>query len=78
MTPSYRAGGGILAPNAETFALKAAPAVEMPSMKINPVRVLLLASVTVFFAVFGTGCNTVQGAGKDIEKAGDKIQDAAK
>lgn len=24
-----------------------------------------------------TGCNTINGAGKDIEKAGDKIQDAA-
>lgn len=24
-----------------------------------------------------SGCNTMQGAGKDIEKAGDKIQDAA-
>ena len=24
-----------------------------------------------------SGCNTVKGAGKDIEKAGDKIQDSA-
>lgn len=24
-----------------------------------------------------TGCNTVEGAGKDIEKAGEGIQDAA-
>lgn len=24
-----------------------------------------------------SGCNTVEGAGKDIEKAGDKIQDSA-
>lgn len=34
----------------------------------------LLASLA---ALFFSGCNTVQGAGKDIEKAGDKIQDAA-
>ena len=25
-----------------------------------------------------TACNTVQGAGKDIEKGGEKIQDEAK
>lgn len=25
-----------------------------------------------------TGCNTVQGAGKDIERGGEKIQDGAK
>jgi entericidin B len=25
-----------------------------------------------------SGCNTVQGAGKDIERGGEKVQDAAK
>lgn len=25
-----------------------------------------------------TGCNTIQGAGKDIERGGEKIQDGAK
>ena len=25
-----------------------------------------------------TGCNTVAGAGKDIERGGEKVQDAAK
>ncbi|WP_413894678.1 entericidin A/B family lipoprotein [Pantoea ananatis] len=24
------------------------------------------------------GCNTVAGAGKDVQKAGEKVQDAAK
>lgn len=47
-------------------------------MKINRVHILLLASLTAFFSVVGTGCRTMQGAGKDIEKAGNKIQDAAK
>lgn len=47
-------------------------------MKINPVKVLILALVTACLAVFGAGCNTMNGAGKDIEKAGNKIQDAAK
>ena len=29
-------------------------------------------------ALFAVGCNTVEGMGKDISKAGDKIEEAAK
>jgi predicted small secreted protein len=29
-------------------------------------------------ALSATGCNTVAGVGKDIQKAGDTIEDAAK
>lgn len=29
-------------------------------------------------AMLLTACNTMQGAGKDIEKGGEKVQDAAK
>jgi predicted small secreted protein len=36
---------------------------------------LLLA---VGLAVSLSACNTVEGAGKDIKKAGEKIEDAAK
>lgn len=36
------------------------------------VGVVSLAAITV------TGCNTIQGAGQDIEKAGKTIEDAAK
>lgn len=36
---------------------------------------LLLAAVA---AVVLGGCNTIEGAGKDIQKAGQKIEDAAK
>ncbi len=35
----------------------------------------ILACVLVVAAL--SGCNTVRGAGRDIEKAGDKIQDIA-
>jgi predicted small secreted protein len=28
-------------------------------------------------AVFTTGCNTMEGAGKDVERAGEKIENAA-
>ncbi len=42
---------------------------------------------TVFLAVFGavlvsggllTGCNTIEGVGKDVERAGDAISDEAR
>lgn len=33
----------------------------------------LLGMVSIFLA----GCNTVKGVGKDIERGGEKIQDAA-
>ena len=35
---------------------------------------ILIASVYVLGI---TGCNTMEGAGRDIQKAGDKIEDAA-
>ena len=47
-------------------------------MKPNKVQIFLFATFTALFALLGSGCNTMQGAGKDIEKAGNKIQDAAK
>lgn len=31
----------------------------------------------VLVAIFASGCNTMQGAGKDIERGGEKIQGAA-
>jgi len=32
----------------------------------------------ILVAVFATGCNTFEGMGKDISKAGEKIEEAAK
>jgi entericidin B len=31
----------------------------------------------VLLAFFATGCNTMAGAGKDIERGGEKVQGAA-
>jgi len=31
----------------------------------------------VLIAFFAAGCNTMEGEGKDIERGGEKIQDAA-
>ena len=39
----------------------------------------LLAAITlIFVAGVLAGCNTIQGAGKDIERGGEKIQDTAR
>ena len=43
--------------------------------RIMPVALALIAATNVLLLA---GCNTVDGAGKDIEKAGEGIQDAAK
>ena len=40
-------------------------------------RDLSLLLLAVLAALVLGGCNTVQGAGKDIQKAGEKIEDAA-
>lgn len=41
-------------------------------MKIRLILPLLLAAAAV------TGCNTMEGAGKDIERGGEKIQQQAR
>jgi len=41
-------------------------------------RKLLIAIVTTLSLAALAGCNTIEGLGKDISKAGDKIEDAAK
>tara|TARA_R110002049_G_scaffold294163_1_gene480665 strand:- start:823 stop:966 length:144 start_codon:yes stop_codon:yes gene_type:complete len=41
---------------------------------MNPLLTVLITSIFVVL----TGCNTVAGAGKDLERGGEKVQDAAK
>jgi entericidin B len=39
----------------------------------------LIAFVSLLgFAMFTTGCNTMEGAGRDIERGGEEIQEAAR
>ena len=38
----------------------------------------LIVILTVLFSVTLAGCNTVQGVGKDVEKAGEAIQRSTK
>ena len=40
-------------------------------------RLISTALLAAFAVVLVGGCNTTKGAGKDIEKAGEGIQDAA-
>jgi predicted small secreted protein len=38
----------------------------------------LISTLILGFCFAITGCNTIKGAGQDIQKAGEKIEDAAK
>ena len=44
-------------------------------MRRTTMIMLLLAFLS---SALLAGCNTIEGAGKDIKKAGEKIEDAAK
>jgi predicted small secreted protein len=41
-------------------------------------RIIVLLFVTALLAITSIGCNTAHGFGKDMEKAGDKIQEGTK
>ena len=41
-------------------------------------RIVVLLFVTAFLATVGVGCNTAHGFGKDMENAGDSIQNGTK
>lgn len=41
-------------------------------------RLLITLAALVGLSAFVAGCNTIEGMGKDIGKAGDKIEEAAK
>ena len=44
--------------------------------KITSIALGLIAATVLITAVV-TGCNTIEGAGKDIKKGGEKIENAA-
>ncbi|MGE8213183.1 MULTISPECIES: entericidin A/B family lipoprotein [unclassified Stenotrophomonas] len=41
-------------------------------------RLVALMLLSLFSVAALSGCNTVAGAGKDVQKAGEKVEDAAK
>ncbi len=46
-------------------------------MKGNPMRHALSLVAMMLFAMTLTGCNTMKGFGKDVERGGERVQDAA-
>ena len=45
----------------------------------NPLkRVIALMLLSMFSVAMLSGCNTVAGAGKDVQKAGETVEGAAK
>ena len=40
-------------------------------------RVIALAMLSMFSVALLAGCNTVAGAGKDVQKVGEKVEEAA-
>ena len=41
-------------------------------------RSIALLFIAAFLGLLSSGCNTAHGFGKDVEKAGEKIQDGTK
>ncbi|MGD0745882.1 MAG: entericidin A/B family lipoprotein [Verrucomicrobiota bacterium] len=41
-------------------------------------RIVALLFVTALLAIVGVGCNTAHGFGKDVQKAGEGIQNSTK
>lgn len=39
---------------------------------------VICATFLALFALAVSGCNTIKGVGQDVQKAGEKIEDAAK
>lgn len=40
-------------------------------------RLIALMLLALFSAGFVTACNTMEGAGQDVQKVGEKVEDAA-
>ena len=49
---------------------------DAPTLKENTMALKLTACMLAIAFVL-SGCNTIQGAGKDLERGGEKIQDTA-
>lgn len=47
-------------------------------MKLNYLTRVFVLMLSLAGAVFASGCNTVQGAGQDIQAGGEAIERAAK
>ena len=41
-------------------------------------KMLVTVLLTLSFVLALSACNTIEGVGKDVQKAGEKVEDAAK
>ena len=48
------------------------------TMKTSQARLILLFLASLLLTVAGTSCNTVRGVGRDVEHAGDHIENATR
>lgn len=46
-------------------------------MKDVTLRLIVMFLLSLFLTAFTAGCNTMQGAGEDIQSGGEAIEDAA-
>jgi predicted small secreted protein len=60
----------------ETSGAAAAALLQPGEMLMNQSLKILVAAMILASAGAISACNTVEGAGKDIERAGEKVQDA--
>jgi len=49
----------------------------MKSSTFRPLSVFTFFAAIILNTFLLSACNTVEGAGKDIERAGEKVQDAS-
>lgn len=46
-------------------------------MKTKTVPRIILITLALWLSLFTAGCNTMEGAGRDVQDAGEGIEDAA-
>ncbi len=73
MHAAFTPGWGFIHDGGRTLAPWSIPFVQERSMK----RIVSLALLALFSMNFLVACNTVKGAGKDVEKVGEKVQQSA-
>jgi predicted small secreted protein len=70
---AFTPGWGFIHGAGRRLAPRSTPFVQERSMK----RIVSLALLALFSMNFLVACNTVKGAGKDVEKVGEKVQQSA-
>jgi predicted small secreted protein len=60
------------------FKSQPATTIDKQNMITPTKRIVVLLLVTAFLAIIGLGCNTANGFGKDVSKAGQGIQNGTK